>query len=178
MATFSEFTRPHHRRLEAVLGALRASRLRDLQCFFGGGSAISLQLGEYRESVDIDFLCKSEGFHELHRGVYREGVHFLFNDPPRLASELRRSRDAIRCSVDLQDGSLPIKFEIVQEGYLNSLEPGAAVRGVTCLSRADSIACKLMANADRGLDPAHQFRDFIDAAVASHAWKQDAPAAY
>ena len=49
---------------------LRGDRFRKLQCFFGGGSAISLQLAEYRESVDIDFLCKDEGFHEMQRGVY------------------------------------------------------------------------------------------------------------
>lgn len=178
MAISSEFTRHHHRRIEAVLRGLRAERLRELRCFFGGGSAISLQLGEYRESIDIDFLCKGEGFHEMHTGVYQDGIRFLFVEPPQLGSELRRARDAIRCSVDLQDGGLPIKFEIVREGYWESLEGGATVCGVECLSKADSIACKLMANADRGLDPAHQFRDFIDAAVASHAWKQDAPAGF
>jgi hypothetical protein len=153
---------------------LAAGRLRESKCFFGGGSAIALQLGEYRESVDIDFLCKAEGFHELHRGVYKDGLRFLFDQPPKLASELRRTRDAIRCSVDLEDGGMPVKFEIIQEGYLDLLEAGACVCGVICLSRADSIACKLMANADRGLDPAHQYRDFIDAAVASSAWKQEA----
>ena len=178
METCSEFTRPHHRRVEAVLRMLNAGRLHDLQCYFGGGTAISLQLGEYRESIDIDFLCKSRGFHEIHRGVYLEGVRFLFSRAPRLASETRRGRDAIRCAIDLEDGGKPIKFEIIQEGYLQSLEAGDPVCGVTCLSKADSIACKLMANADRGLDPAHQFRDFIDAAVASNAWKGEAPGGF
>ncbi|MBM3349738.1 MAG: nucleotidyl transferase AbiEii/AbiGii toxin family protein, partial [Betaproteobacteria bacterium] len=31
------------------------------QCFFGGGTAITLRHGEYRESVDIDFLISDVG---------------------------------------------------------------------------------------------------------------------
>jgi len=34
-------------------------------CLFGGGTALVLQLGEYRESVDIDFLCVLEANREL-----------------------------------------------------------------------------------------------------------------
>jgi hypothetical protein len=30
--------------------------LRENNCLFGGGTAIALRYGEYRESVDIDFL--------------------------------------------------------------------------------------------------------------------------
>lgn len=32
---------------------------------FGGGTALVLQLGEYRESVDIDFLCALGANREL-----------------------------------------------------------------------------------------------------------------
>lgn len=50
------FERPHHQRIAQVLRALNAPLLRENQCLFGGGTAIALRYGEYRESVDIDFL--------------------------------------------------------------------------------------------------------------------------
>ena len=48
------FERPHHRRVAEALSALDADLLDEARCFFGGGTAIVLALGEYRESVDID----------------------------------------------------------------------------------------------------------------------------
>lgn len=51
------FERPHHRRIARVLQALDGDRLRALGCLFGGGTAIALRYGEYRESVDIDSWC-------------------------------------------------------------------------------------------------------------------------
>ncbi|MEN5117852.1 nucleotidyl transferase AbiEii/AbiGii toxin family protein [Luteimonas sp. TWI662] len=52
----SVFERGHHRRIAAVLDALDGDRLRQAQCWFGGGTAIALAHGEYRESVDIDLM--------------------------------------------------------------------------------------------------------------------------
>ena len=50
------FERPHHRRIAKLLGALDAAKLASHHCFFGGGTAIALLHGEYRESRDVDFL--------------------------------------------------------------------------------------------------------------------------
>lgn len=50
------FERPHHQRIALILRALNAPLLRENHCLFGGGTAIALRYGEYRESVDIDFL--------------------------------------------------------------------------------------------------------------------------
>lgn len=50
------FKRPHHQRIAKVLEALDAAVLAGYGVFFGGGTAIALRYGEYRESVDIDFL--------------------------------------------------------------------------------------------------------------------------
>lgn len=53
------FERPHHQRIAQVLGALNGPLLRENYCLFGGGTAIALRYGEYRESVDIDFLVSN-----------------------------------------------------------------------------------------------------------------------
>ncbi len=50
------FERPHHQRIAQVLNSLNDSLLRENNCLFGGGTAIALRHGEYRESVDINFL--------------------------------------------------------------------------------------------------------------------------
>jgi len=50
------FKRPHHQRIAHVLAALKGDELAQHDCWFGGGTCIALRYGEYRESVDIDFL--------------------------------------------------------------------------------------------------------------------------
>ena len=60
------YERPHHQRIARVLESLDGSLLREHGCWFGGGTAISLRLGEFRESLDIDFLVSdSAGYREL-----------------------------------------------------------------------------------------------------------------
>ncbi|HEV6965233.1 MULTISPECIES: nucleotidyl transferase AbiEii/AbiGii toxin family protein [Roseateles] len=39
-----------------MLAALDADVLAAHACWFGGGTAVALRYGEYRESVDIDFM--------------------------------------------------------------------------------------------------------------------------
>lgn len=43
-----------------MLNALNADLLLESNCLFGGGTAIALRFGEYRESVDIDFLVSDK----------------------------------------------------------------------------------------------------------------------
>ncbi len=50
------FERPHHQRIAHVLLSLDGPLLQSHHCLFGGGTAMALRYGEYRESVDIDFL--------------------------------------------------------------------------------------------------------------------------
>jgi hypothetical protein len=42
-----------------VLSALDGDLLREVNCLFGGGTAMALRFGEYRESVDMDFWCRT-----------------------------------------------------------------------------------------------------------------------
>ena len=55
------FERPHHRRIATILQALDADALLANACLFGGGTAMALRFGEYRESVDIGFLVRRQG---------------------------------------------------------------------------------------------------------------------
>lgn len=86
------FERAHHQRIARVLDALDGQLLREAHCLFGGGTAIALRFGEYRESVDMDFLVSDVASYRNLRqlltgpagfaGLLRAGLKFS----PRLAN--------------------------------------------------------------------------------------------
>ena len=63
------YERPRHRTVARVLEALDAEFLMQCRCGFGGGTRIALELDEYRESEDIDFLCSDLAGYRTLRGV-------------------------------------------------------------------------------------------------------------
>ena len=50
------YRRAHHQGIAHVLHALDADVLRANGCWLGGSTCMALRFGEYRESVDIDFM--------------------------------------------------------------------------------------------------------------------------
>lgn len=164
------FERPHHQILDEILSVMDASFLREAKCYFGGGTAISLLLGEYRESVDLDFLCADQnGYRLLRSSVFDHGLAELFPGGIPTLREIRADRDGIR-TVLLAPGQVPVKFEIVREARVPLV--GEEVPGipVPCLSREDMFVEKLLANADRYADKAVMSRDVIDLMVMEKNW--------
>lgn len=165
-----QFERPHHQRIAHVLSALDGVKLRQYGCLFGGGTCIALLCGEYRESVDIDFLVSdATGYRELRQ---------LLTGPSGLATityphamplvalrEIRADQYGIRTQVQM-DGQA-IKFEIVREARITLEPPGATdvICGVSTLTRLDLATSKLLANSDRQADDGVFSRDVIDLAM-------------
>lgn len=164
------FERPHHRRIEQVLHSLDAPLLRANNCLFGGGTAVALRYGEYRESVDIDFLVSDIGSYRALRQLLNgpDGIRaILCEDGPPLMQlrELRADQYGIRTMLSVADQ--PIKFEIVLEGRIE-LAPSAAgdeICGISTLTVLDMAASKLLANSDRWRDDGVFSRDLIDLAM-------------
>jgi hypothetical protein len=50
------FECPRHHAVLQALQAFDAGLLAEARCYFGGGTAVVLLLGENRESIDIGFL--------------------------------------------------------------------------------------------------------------------------
>lgn len=162
------FERPHHRRIARVLEGLDAELLLKGRCLFGGGTAIALAHGEYRESVDVDFICSSvDGYRELRNLVHQAGIDALFGAPLPLLRGPKIDQYGIRCALAVEQ--VPIKFEIVFEGRVALADPGPADRicGVWTLAPEDRVATKLMANSDRWADDSVMSRDLIDLAMLS-----------
>lgn len=163
------FEREHHRRVARVLQALDAELLAAHQCLFGGGTAIVLRHGEYRESVDIDFLVSDRnGYRALRQQLTGpQGLAAIVRGPGPLeqARELRADQYGLRTLVRV-DG-VEIKFEIVLEGRIALEAPGPDDRvcGVATLTPLDMAASKLLANSDRWADDAVFSRDLVDLAM-------------
>ncbi|MGE5864242.1 MAG: nucleotidyl transferase AbiEii/AbiGii toxin family protein [Rhizobacter sp.] len=160
------FERPHHRRIAQVLERLDCDALKEHRCYFGGGTAIALAHGEYRESVDVDFICDSvDGYRAMRSAVDGSSLRWALKAPLDLAREPRVDQYGIRAAFKV-DG-VAIKFEIVHEGRIQLDAPVEADRicGVWRLTDSDLAATKLMANADRWADSAVMSRDLIDLAM-------------
>lgn len=163
------FDRPHHQRIAKFLACLDAQFLARSGCYFGGGTAIALSLGEYRESVDVDFLCSSmDGYRALRNTITNASLGRILSGPVELAREVRADRYGIRTFVRV-DG-VPIKFEIVSEGRIDISGSMNLLFGVPTLSREDMYAEKLLANADRCGDLSVLSRDAIDLAMLIEHW--------
>lgn len=165
-----QFERPHHQRIAHVLSALDGATLRQHGCLFGGGTCIALRYGEYRESVDIDFLVSdAAGYRELRQLLTTPAglapITHAQAMPLVVLREIRADQYGIRTMVQM-DGQA-IKLEIVREARI-TLEPPQAddsVCGVSTLTRLDLATSKLLANSDRQADDGVFSRDVIDLAM-------------
>lgn len=164
------FERVHHQRIAEVLARLDGALLRRYQCLFGGGTVIALRYGEYRESVDMDFLISDlAGYRELRQlltgpqgmsAILKEGAK-----PLELLRDFRADQYGIRTQVAMQ--GVAIKFEIVLEGRIHLDSPMASdeICGVPTLTPVDMAASKMLANSDRWADRGVFNRDLIDLAM-------------
>lgn len=152
-----------------MLAALDGDLLATHACWFGGGTALALRFGEYRESVDIDFLVSElAGYRSIRHLVAGAADLAAITTDPRaftLAREARADQYGVR--VLLQVEGVPIKLEFVHESRVSLERPGAedTVCGVATLVRLDMITTKLLANSDRWSDDGAFSRDLVDLAM-------------
>lgn len=163
------FDRDHHRCIALALQALQADLLATYHCWFGGGTAMALRFGEYRESLDIDFLVSDpNGYRELRSRLSMAGSLAPILRPGMTLEVTRPLRaDQYGLRTQIRIGERPIKFEIVFEARIALERPAAddAICGIATLSRLDLAAEKYLANADRWADDSVFSRDLIDLAM-------------
>jgi hypothetical protein len=146
------------------------------QCFFGGGTAIALRYGEFRESVDIDFLISDIGLYGKVRNDIRDhhdlSPLLLPGKTLELIRDLRTDQYGIRTVIGI--GEAKIKLEIISEGRISFdlPEPKEFIDGIPSLTRLDSIASKILVNSDRYADDSVYSRDLIDLAMMKPTKKE------
>jgi hypothetical protein len=156
-----QFKRPEHEKIVGLLRTMDADFLLGCRCWFGGGTAIVLSHGEYRRSLDVDFLCSDQdGYRQIRNEIFDRGLAAVFAGEVRQLRDVRSDGYGVRTL--LEHGGLAIKFEIVREARISlsgALDPDL---GVPLLAMEDMFAEKLLANADRCFDRAVAWRDAID----------------
>ena len=168
-SSMPEFKRPRHLRVWKALKSFDAGFLTNTCCYFGGGTRIVLELGEYRESADVDFLCADgPGYRKLRNTISQNSLGDILREPITLSREVRADRYGIRTFLDL-DGE-PVKFEIITEGRILIDEDPVAGLPVPALDAASCFAEKFLANADRWADRSVLSRDVIDLAFMIRGW--------
>ncbi len=161
------FQRETHQKILTVLNHLNVEFLQECRAYFGGGTLVSMEHGEYRLSQDIDFMCPMDGGYSLlRRKVAEGGYDAIFANRERifLPNDIQSNQYGIRFPV-IVDGTT-IKFEMVCEGRIHFGEPNYPNWSlVPCLNQIDIIAEKLLANADRWPSDRVNSRDLIDLAI-------------
>lgn len=172
------FERVRHQQIALILESLEQDLLRNHMCFFGGGTAIAMKYGEYRQSDEIDFMVSSwEHYRDLRSLVKLKGPKSLFQKTTafELPETFLTDQYGIRGWVRIMGEQ--IKFEIVSEGRIELEAPSRdnQICGVSTLTQTDMVAEKVLANSDRFLDTATFQRDLFDLAAMNIPDFQNSP---
>lgn len=175
------FERPHHQRIARVLESLDGALLREHGCWFGGGTAIALRCGEFRESVNIDFLVSDPAGYRALRQHLRgardlSALSLSTHTSISLEGEALIDQYGIRAFAVV--AGVSIKLEIVNEGRIRFDAPSRndVVCGIATLSMGDLASSKFLTNSDRWANDSVFARDAIDLAMLNLPPRQLSPA--
>ncbi|WP_144401595.1 nucleotidyl transferase AbiEii/AbiGii toxin family protein [Isoalcanivorax pacificus] len=160
---------PHHQRIARVLQWLNAPLLSEMGVVFGGGTALTFLLGEYRRSDAIDLIINhlSPGQDRIALLNARHGPAFLIDGPAPDGIEIgpfRAHRDKYAGSFIVDN--IPIRFEIIYESRV-TIPAGERHPGIPiCHAPLPTLAeMKWHALLDRGFDNGVHRRDLYDLAM-------------
>ena len=137
--TAPKFRRPWHRLVGQVLESLNGELLARARCWFGGGTRVAMELGEFRESVAVDFLCADRvGYRVLRSTVTQSLLGDMASRALDLMRDIRADMYGIRTFLRV-DGQ-PVKFEIIFEGRIPLTGEARSSFPVEVLSRVQHLA--------------------------------------
>ncbi len=162
---FMNFQIRHHQLIYRILENFDREFLSECRAYFGGGTLLALDLGEYRISNDIDFICPiGTDYRKLRNAISDRSPRILLHPNSTLEIE-RFTADQYGVRMSIIIDRIPIKTEIIAEARFDLDPPRQpSWSPVQCLSITDCFTSKLLANADRYADPSVHCRDLIDLA--------------
>lgn len=162
---FMNFQIRHHQLIHRILENLNREFLSECRAYFGGGTLLALDLGEYRISNDIDFICPlGADYRKLRNAISDRNPRILLKDKSSLEIE-RYTADQYGIRMAIVVDGVVIKTEIIAEARFDLDPPRQpSWSPVECLSMTDCFTSKLLANADRYADDSVHARDLIDLA--------------
>ncbi|EOB2571272.1 nucleotidyl transferase AbiEii/AbiGii toxin family protein [Vibrio fluvialis] len=158
----------HHKIIESALSNFNAVFFCQNNIIFGGGTRIALELDEFRESVDIDFLCPNKtSYRAVRQEVTNVELGALVKDEFEYVREIRADRDAVRTVIKVSDTAIKLEF-VSFDNYELTYEFDPSKFPVPVLSQESCFYTKLLANADRKLEP--PYKDIFDILAMYKAW--------
>lgn len=102
--------RPQNIIIQSALQSMDSALLERSRCYFGGGTATVLMHGEYRLSLDVDFLCADvDGYRELRSAITENGAKAIFGPDVETVREFMADAKhflPVSCLCD-SDGATP-----------------------------------------------------------------------
>ena len=161
------YSKTHHQLIRTALENFNHDFLAQHRIIFGGGTRIALELSEYRESIDIDFLCPDK---QSYRAVRHEVTEYslgnLVKNDFSYPREIRADRDAVRCFIEINGTRIKLEFVSFAD-YQLTADPNAPFP-VPALSKSSCYLTKLLANADRYADS--PYKDIFDILAMFLSW--------
>jgi hypothetical protein len=158
----------HHQAISSALDYFSSEYLSENNIIFGGGTRIALEINEYRESVDIDFLCPNKLSYKAARSqITNVTLGKLVTKDFTYVREIRADRYAVRTIIEHKDTAIKLEFVSFDNYNLswlldNSLFP------VPFLDRTSCYYTKLLANSDRWTD--YPYKDIFDLLAMRGEW--------
>jgi len=158
----------HHQHIAAALKNFNADYLAQHRIIFGGGTRIALELDEFRESVDIDFLCPNkEAYRAVREQVSNLTLGQLVKQDFHYVREVRADRDAVRTLIKYQNTIIKLEF-VSFDNYELGFEYNLDKFPVPFLEQTSCFYTKLLANSDRKLT--EPFKDIFDILAMYRVW--------
>lgn len=164
---FMNFKLDIHSKIITILKSFNPEILTTTNTYFGGGTRITLDFEEYRQSKYIDFISpvSPSSYKYLRTVIFDNGYEGLFHNLTRIKIG-RGSTDQYGIRMMINVDGVPIKTEIIAESRFLPYPPTYPNWSpVACLSINDCFTSKLLANSDRFMDNSVLARDLIDLAV-------------
>lgn len=158
----------HHQIIASALEFFNAEFFFRHKIIFGGGTRIALELDEYRQSVDIDFLCPNKAsYRAVREQVTNNTLGELVKKDFDYIREIRADRDAVRTVIKHQNTAIKLEF-VSFDDYDLDYETNLAKFPIPVLDRVSCFYTKLLANADRKLT--EPYKDIFDILAMYKAW--------
>lgn len=163
----SDYKIKHHKLIKSVLNNFNTDFFFTNSIYFGGGTRIALEIDEYRESIDVDFLCPDmESYRAVRQEVTSNSLGNLVKNEFNYAREIKFDRYGVRTFI--KEENTPIKLEIVSFDNYDLVADSRELFPVPFIDHESCFYTKLLANSDRCLQA--QCKDIIDILAMHDAW--------
>ncbi|OUR98070.1 hypothetical protein A9Q81_11940 [Gammaproteobacteria bacterium 42_54_T18] len=164
----SKYKLSHHQAISSALDNFSTEYLSENNIIFGGGTRIALEINEYRESIDIDFLCPNKASYKAARSqITNVTLGKLVTKDFSYLRDIRADRYAVRTIIEHKATAIKLEFVSFDNYNLKSLLDDSLFP-VPFLDRSSCYYTKLLANSDRWTD--YPYKDILDLLAMRSEW--------